>query len=426
MQRSIVPYIFLALSTLMAIAALVLLITHRDPPAKSSPAHVTAIPEKAPAKIENIDASTPADTSPTLPEVLQLPSPSSADPARLIDNIATALEQGDFATAMRLLGESSTDPLTAQRLQQLAARKPHLARPNGIREIGELNGGNRTRWLLELGDEHIHLDLVRDGNDWKVERVSLPKHNTTRPPDALTIADAFLQSVIRQDFEASRRYTDPATVSYAKIAGLCILFEEGNYILRPKSPLRLAFQRGDTAGYLVTVDAADRSTAAQFTLNLRQSEDQSWRIIEINLDNLLADFASKFTGGDIHYTPLVKNPSGGDTLALYFDFDGDQLDPRTSRQLEIVSMILRTDTGKKIHINGHTDALGTDHYNINLSKRRAKAVRAFLTNAGVDPKQIVMQALGASQPLRPNLTAQGEDNPDGRRVNRRAEIFLDF
>lgn len=423
MQRSKIPYIFLGLSAVLAISALILLLTRPGP--LTPPRPPLPSPEKPPDKIENIGQSTPADTANTLPEALHI-KPISADPARLVDNIATALENGDFASAMRLLGESSTDPLTAERIKQLAARKPLVVRPNGIREVGEIDGDQRTRWMLELGDEQIQLDLKRVGNTWQVERVTMPKHAPSAQVDPLTIADTFLQSVLKQDFETSRKFVDPHTVSYAKIAGLCILFEEGNYILRPKSPLRLAFQRGDTAGYLVSLDATDGSPAAQFALNLRQNDAKNWLIVEINLDNLLADFARKFTGGDVYYTPLVKNPSGGDTLALYFDFDADQIDPRTTRQLEIVSMILRADTAKKIHIGGHTDALGTENYNLSLSQRRANAVQKFLISAGVDPQQIVMKALGATQPLRPNTTAQGQDNPDGRRANRRAEIFLDF
>ncbi len=423
MQRSKIPYIFLGLSALLAVSALVLLLTRPGPltPPKTPPPPAEIEPEK----IDNIDQTTPADTSNLLPDALHI-KPTSADPARLVDNIASALENGDFTTAMRLLGETSTDPLTTERIKQLAARKPLVIRPNGIREVGEIDGGQRTRWMLELGDEQIQLDLKRVGNTWHVERVTMPKHAQSSQIDPLSVADAFLQSVLKQDFETSRRFVDPNTVSYAKIAGLCILFEEGNYTLRPKSPLRLAFQRGDTAGYLVSLDATDGSAAAQFALNLRQTDANNWLIVEINLDNLLADFARKFSGGDVYYTPLVKNPAGGDTLALYFDFDADQIDPRTTRQLEIVSMILRADTSKKIHIGGHTDALGTENYNLSLSQRRANSVQKFLISTGVDPQQIVMKALGATQPLRPNVTAQGEDNPDGRRANRRAEIFLDF
>ena len=47
-------------------------------------------------------------------------------------------------------------------------------------------------------------------------------------------------------------------------------------------------------------------------------------------------------------------------------------------------------------------------------------------HSGVPHGQIETIALGKTQPRRPNTTVGGADNPDGRRVNRRAEIYLDF
>jgi outer membrane protein OmpA-like peptidoglycan-associated protein len=187
------------------------------------------------------------------------------------------------------------------------------------------------------------------------------------------------------------------------------------------------FQRDDTVGYLANIQTPDASQTAQFALALRQSGAPSkWVITEINLDALLADYARRVAGGDIYYSPLVKNPQGGDTLALYFEFDEDQINPRTRRQLEIVVRILRADPGKKITLSGHTDALGTEPYNNQLSARRATVVRDFLAAAGVSAAQIVTIAKGASQPRRPNVTETGQDDPTGRRANRRTEIYLDF
>ena len=53
-------------------------------------------------------------------------------------------------------------------------------------------------------------------------------------------------------------------------------------------------------------------------------------------------------------------------------------------------------------------------------------MRDFLAAAGVSSTQIVTIAKGASQPRRPNVTESGQDDPEGRRANRRTEIYLDF
>jgi outer membrane protein OmpA-like peptidoglycan-associated protein len=158
----------------------------------------------------------------------------------------------------------------------------------------------------------------------------------------------------------------------------------------------------------------------------RKDENSPWRVTEINLDQLLADYAQRVAGGDVYFTPLIRNPGGGDTLILYFGFDEETLSPRTQRQLEIVSLLLQTDAGKELTLSGHTDAIGSEAYNKGLSGRRAETVRNFLVDSGVDPKQIKTVALGKSKPRRPNTTESGEDNPAGRRVNRRTEIYLDF
>jgi outer membrane protein OmpA-like peptidoglycan-associated protein len=187
------------------------------------------------------------------------------------------------------------------------------------------------------------------------------------------------------------------------------------------------FQRPDAVGYLVNVETTDSTQSAQFSLALKPAPAPSnWWVSEINLDQLLADYARRVAGGDVYYSPLVKNPAGGDTLALYFEFDEDAMNPRTCRQLEIVSLILRADPGKKLTLSGHTDSLGTENYNHGLSSRRAAVVRDFLIKAGAAPAQIITIAKGASQPRRPNTTATGDDNPEGRRANRRTEIYLDF
>ena len=197
--------------------------------------------------------------------------------------------------------------------------------------------------------------------------------------------------------------------------------------MRKAKPLRSMFQRPDTVGYLANVETPQGRESAQFSLTLRRpGEAAPWRIGEINLSQLLSEYARRVAGGDVYYSPLVKNPSGGDTLALYFEFDEDNMNPRARRQLEIVSMILKADPGKKITLSGHTDALGTDNYNNSLSSRRAAVVRDFLAKAGVSSQQIVTVARGASQPRRPNVTESGQDNPEGRRANRRTEIYLDF
>ncbi len=436
-SRSKLPYFFLGLSVVIALSAVTLFILRTaTPPTGQSPAPPTVekIPE-TPA-IPGLDVPMPAEDSETTLADLGV-GLAVADPEVLVSQIATALEAGDLAKIGKLIGKDALDPQTLARLKELSATPLRLRQPGGVREVGEIEINQRTRWALELdgpepGRDRIFLDLRRNQGKWAVEKITLPPGPGEAIPkavvaDSLGVADAFLRAVLRQDFELARDYVDPTTVSDAKIAGLCILFEEGNYRLRKSKPLRSMFQRPDHVGYLANVETADGGQTAQFAMTLRQPPAPSnWVVSEINLNQLLADYSRRVAGGDIYYSPLVKNPSGGDTLALYFEFDEDDMNPRTRRQLEIVTLILQSDPGKKITLSGHTDAVGGRDYNTDLSERRADVVRDFLIKAGVNASQIVTLAKGASQPRRPNLTESGQDNPDGRRANRRTEIYLDF
>ena len=88
--------------------------------------------------------------------------------------------------------------------------------------------------------------------------------------------------------------------------------------------------------------------------------------------------------------------------------------------------ILKLDNSKKITLTGHTDSKGDDAYNRELSKKRADAVRDFLVSQGVAKAQITTVGFGAHRPREANTLADGTDNPEGRKVNRRAELYLDF
>jgi len=444
MRDSRVPILFVAGAAVLATAVTFLYVKRggadsRPIPSPGGPGAETQPATPAPTPIPAIQKESVVDAPPDPEAALANAGVglAAADPADLLARIGAALEAGDFEKLGQLIGSQALDETTRKRLAKLAAAQPKLRRPDAVQEVGELELDRRVRWALllagvEAGRDRIFFDLKRDGGKWSVQSLTLPPGPGEPVPkavlvDALGIADAFLQATLRQDFELAKEFVDSAKVSDAKIAGLCILFEDGNYRLRPEKPLRAMFRQPASAGYLARVVTADGSDAAEFSIALQQPEQAGhWRVADINLDALLADYARRIAGGDVYFTPLLKNPKGGDTLVLYFDFDEDSLAPRTQRQLAIVAQILKTDPGKKLTLSGHTDALGTEDYNTRLSARRAEVVKEFLVASGVGEKQILTVAKGTSQPRRPNFTESGADDPAGRRVNRRAEIYLDF
>lgn len=100
----------------------------------------------------------------------------------------------------------------------------------------------------------------------------------------------------------------------------------------------------------------------------------------------------------------------------FFDFDKAVLKPEGKAKLEdLVSKLQGTDI-EVIVATGHTDWTGTDAYNMKLSMRRAKAVKAFLVSKGIPEARVFAEGKGESQPVADNHTREG------RAKNRRVEV----
>ena len=107
---------------------------------------------------------------------------------------------------------------------------------------------------------------------------------------------------------------------------------------------------------------------------------------------------------------------------VLFDFDKADIRPEAGPVLDDVADYLTTN-GSSIQINGHTDSIGTDEYNQDLSERRAAAVWAALQERGVTVGAELVGS-GETQPVAPNQNPDGSDNPAGRQLNRRVEIVI--
>jgi len=126
---------------------------------------------------------------------------------------------------------------------------------------------------------------------------------------------------------------------------------------------------------------------------------------------------------DVSVVPYNKKwaPKPGVNYVLqyiYFDFDKSELLPESADELNLLTDYLDSHPVYDVEITGHTDSLGSDTYNINLSNNRAKAVADYLTEKGIDQRRITYRGAGSSEPVADNST------PQGRSLNRRVEFML--
>lgn len=108
--------------------------------------------------------------------------------------------------------------------------------------------------------------------------------------------------------------------------------------------------------------------------------------------------------------------------ALLFDFNEWELRDDTAELIDQVVTAVE-EVGSPIEVVGHTDAIGDDESNMELSIRRAQAVADALRGAGMTVQAEVV-GLGESQPVAANENPDGTDNPTGRSQNRRVEIII--
>ena len=105
---------------------------------------------------------------------------------------------------------------------------------------------------------------------------------------------------------------------------------------------------------------------------------------------------------------------------VFFAFGQAELSERARTELDRVATLISEAGLRAVEVVGHTDAVGSDADNLDLSGRRAEAVRAVLAER-LPGATLTARGVGEAEPVAPEQV-NGADNPDGRAANRRVEI----
>jgi outer membrane protein OmpA-like peptidoglycan-associated protein len=102
---------------------------------------------------------------------------------------------------------------------------------------------------------------------------------------------------------------------------------------------------------------------------------------------------------------------------IYFDFNSDVMKPQSAVVLKQIAAMMKKNPDWKLNVSGHTDNIGGDASNLDLSKRRAAAVKsALLAHYDIAAERLATSGYGSSQPVESN------DTIEGRARNRRVEL----
>lgn len=156
----------------------------------------------------------------------------------------------------------------------------------------------------------------------------------------------------------------------------------------------------------------ERSMSADLRKNLDQLREESQTRQE-SLRQSLSQMEGKFAS--------VRQDARGTIVSLadiLFDFNKATLRRDVEFNLVKIATILNQYDEMNVLVEGHTDAIGTDEYNLTLSKKRAQAVSDFLASQGVKANRLSWEGYGKTRPVADNAT------DEGRQKNRRVDLVI--
>lgn len=124
----------------------------------------------------------------------------------------------------------------------------------------------------------------------------------------------------------------------------------------------------------------------------------------------VSDAGAKDLGGELTKQCHVV------VYGVFFDFDKATLKPESDAALMRMQTMLEKTPSLKVEIQGHTDGVGSDAYNLTLSDARAHSVAAWLVQHGIAADRLIAKGYGKTMPIAPN------DTDEGRAKNRRVEV----
>ena len=142
--------------------------------------------------------------------------------------------------------------------------------------------------------------------------------------------------------------------------------------------------------------------------------------VAVNTFNLKCADTVTISSALIPYLPKVTIQ-----VNIYYDFDKYNLTESAKQTIDSMMLpLFDIFPNGVVEIGSHTDSIGTELYNMDLSQNRSESVVNYLISKGIASDRLVAKGYGMSMPLAPNKNSDGSDNPEGRQLNRRTEMKI--
>ncbi|MEJ5286455.1 MAG: hypothetical protein CH6_2219 [Candidatus Kapaibacterium sp.] len=215
-------------------------------------------------------------------------------------------------------------------------------------------------------------------------KIFLPK--ALRPKPVVIVSGKVLNKKTNQPLYAKIQYE---TLSDGKVIGIA----ESNPVT---GEYKIVLPGGSHYGFLAQADSF---------LSVNEN-------IDIRLDLRYQEIRR-----DLYLVPIEV----GESIRLnniFFDYKDYQLREESFPELKRLVKLMKERPELIVEISGHTDSIGSDAYNLNLSRLRAKSVADYLISNGIDPNRLQIRGYGSKFPVESNETEEG------RQMNRRVEFKI--
>jgi outer membrane protein OmpA-like peptidoglycan-associated protein len=184
-------------------------------------------------------------------------------------------------------------------------------------------------------------------------------------------------------------------------------------------------QKVNLAQHQVQTTQAEEAATATSTLNKtrEQLDIERRELASEKQQRAEAERRAAQAMADLTRVASIKQDARGTVITLsggvlFASAKSDLLPAAQANLTQVADALTKGDPDRRIMVAGYTDSQGGQAYNMDLSQRRAEAVRSFLVAHGVAPDRISAQGFGPAQPVADN------SSPEGRADNRRVEIVV--
>lgn len=303
------------------------------------------------------------------------------------------------AETARRNAQSETDRVT---------RDAESARLKAEADAGRLARENDAQTAAALAEA----DRLKRDNDAQTAAARAEADRLKRDNDAQTAAARAEADRLQRDNDAklSAAATDAARLKFENETRALASQNEADR-LKMQSDSQLAAAQAEANRLKLDNEAQGAAAQAALAEVAKQKAQLEAEKAQLRVQ-LLQQFNAILQTRDTARGLIVNMPD------VLFDTGKYALRPAAREKLAKVAGIISGHPGLRLDVEGHTDSVGSDSYNQNLSEQRGVAVRDYLTQGGLAGSSVASKGLGETQPVATN------DSSAGRQQNRRVELVI--